>query len=136
MGPKPPTARSDQELFRLELVNLIDQRHELVKLAKLIDWDDFERRWSPQFVAHTGRPAPPTRLMAALLYLRHVHGRALDQFGQGRFKAPDEEKLRHFAEVALIRKRRILLPSPQQGPFTKEAGKVVIDAQGRRVSAQ
>ncbi|MCW7541010.1 arsenate reductase (glutaredoxin) [Aquabacterium sp. A7-Y] len=29
-----------------------------------------------------------------------------------------------------------ILPSPQQGPFTKEDGKVVIDAQGRRVSAQ
>lgn len=26
-----------------------------------------------------------------------------------------------------------ILPSPQQGPFTKEDGEVVIDAQGRRV---
>jgi arsenate reductase (glutaredoxin) len=28
-----------------------------------------------------------------------------------------------------------ILPSPQQGPFTKEDGEVVIDAQGRRVNA-
>jgi arsenate reductase len=27
-----------------------------------------------------------------------------------------------------------ILPSPQRGPFTKEDGEVVIDAQGRRVS--
>lgn len=27
-----------------------------------------------------------------------------------------------------------ILPSPQQGPFTKEDGEVVIDAQGRRVT--
>lgn len=27
-----------------------------------------------------------------------------------------------------------ILPSPQQGPFTKEDGEVVIDAQGRRVN--
>lgn len=27
-----------------------------------------------------------------------------------------------------------ILPSPQQGPFTKEDGEVVIDAQGRRVA--
>jgi arsenate reductase len=26
-----------------------------------------------------------------------------------------------------------ILPAPQQGPFTKEDGEVVIDAQGRRV---
>jgi IS5 family transposase len=38
-----------------------------VGLAALIDWDAFSRQWSPQFVSTTGRPALPTRLMAALL---------------------------------------------------------------------
>ena len=28
-----------------------------------------------------------------------------------------------------------ILPSPQKGPFTKEDGEVVIDAEGRRVTA-
>lgn len=73
MGPKPVDERSDHDLFRTELVNLIDHRHELVKLGELIDWQAFSDEWSPQFVSTTGRPALPTRLMAALLYLKHVY---------------------------------------------------------------
>ena len=73
MGPKPVDERSDHDLFRTELVNLIDHRHELVRLAELIDWQAFADEWSPQFVSTTGRPALPTRLMAALLYLKHVY---------------------------------------------------------------
>jgi transposase, IS5 family len=73
MGPKPAEERSDHDLFRTELVNLIDQRHELVKLAALIDWQAFADKWSAQFESTTGRPALPTRLMAALLYLKHVY---------------------------------------------------------------
>lgn len=72
MGPKPADT-ADQDLFRAELVNLIDQRHEIVRLAALIDWDAFSRQWSAQFISTTGRPALPTRLMAALLYLKHVY---------------------------------------------------------------
>lgn len=44
-----------------------------MRLAVLIDWDAFSQQWSPQFVSTTGRPALPTRLMAALLYLKHVY---------------------------------------------------------------
>ncbi|MCE2914592.1 MAG: IS5 family transposase [Rubrivivax sp.] len=73
MGPKPAESRDDHDLFRTELVNLIDQRHELVRLAELIDWQALTAQWSPQFVSTTGRPALPTRLMASLLYLKHVY---------------------------------------------------------------
>jgi transposase, IS5 family len=73
MGPKPVESTDDHDLFRTELVNLIDQRHELVRLAELIDWQAFANEWSPQFVSTTGRPALPTRLMASLLYLKHVY---------------------------------------------------------------
>lgn len=73
MGPKAQDEGTEHDLFRTELVNLIDQRHELVRLAELIDWEAFSKAWSPQFVSTTGRPALPTRLMAALLYLKHVY---------------------------------------------------------------
>jgi IS5 family transposase len=73
MGPKPAESTDDHDLFRTELVNLIDQRHELVRLAELIDWQAFGNEWSPQFVSTTGRPALPTRLMASLLYLKHLY---------------------------------------------------------------
>lgn len=41
MGPKPVDERSDHDLFRTALVNLIDHRHELVKLGELIDRQAF-----------------------------------------------------------------------------------------------
>jgi len=73
MGPKSRVDVAEQDLFRMELVNLIDQRHELVKLASLIDWSAFSEAWGPKFVSTTGRPALDTRLMASLLYLKHTY---------------------------------------------------------------
>jgi IS5 family transposase len=73
MGPKPVDERSDHDLFRTELVNLIDQRHELAKLGELLEWQSFAQQWGSQFESTTGRPALPTRLMAALLYLKPVY---------------------------------------------------------------
>ncbi len=62
------------DLLRPRLVDLIDMRHELVKLAGLIDWEFFEREWSGFFPSGTGRPATPPRLVAGLMYLQHLHG--------------------------------------------------------------
>ena len=65
--------RSEQDdLLRPRLVELIDMRHELVRLAALIDWDFFEREWSGFFPSSTGRPATSPRLVAGLLYLQHA----------------------------------------------------------------
>lgn len=72
MGPKPPECDSEVDLFRTELINLLDQRHELFKLAELIDWQVFADEWGPKFESTTGRPALSTRLMASLLYLKHA----------------------------------------------------------------
>jgi IS5 family transposase len=52
---------------------MIDMRHELVRLATLIDWEVFEREWAGFFPSHTGRPATLTRLVAGLLYLQHAY---------------------------------------------------------------
>lgn len=37
------------DLLRARLVEIIDLRHELVKLAALIDWEFFEREWAGLF---------------------------------------------------------------------------------------
>ena len=66
-----PTEQDD--LLRPRLVDLIDLRHELVKLTALIDWEVFEREWSGFFPSATGRPAIPPRLVAGLLYLQHAY---------------------------------------------------------------
>ena len=39
--------RNQRELFRPMLTDLIDKRHELVLLADSIDWDYFEKDFSP-----------------------------------------------------------------------------------------
>lgn len=68
--PRPP---EQDDLLRPRLVDMIDPRHELVKLAALIDWGVFEREWAGFFPSHRGRPATEPRLVAGLLYLQHAY---------------------------------------------------------------
>lgn len=67
---RPP---EQDDLLRPRLVDMIDLRHELVKLTALIDWQVFEREWAGFFPSSTGRPATPPRLVAGLLYLQHAY---------------------------------------------------------------
>ena len=68
-----PRPEEQDDLLRPRLVDMIDPRHELVKLAGLIDWEVFEREWAGFFPSHKGRPATPPRLVAGLLYLQHAY---------------------------------------------------------------
>ncbi len=68
---RPP---EHEDLLRPRLVDLIDMRHELVKLAALIDWEFFDQEWAGFFPSTTGRPSTPPRLVAGLMYLQHLHG--------------------------------------------------------------
>jgi len=71
---KPKSRRLEQnDLLRPRLIDMIDMRHELVKLAALIDWEFFEAEWAGFFPSHTGRPATSPRLVAGLLYLQHSY---------------------------------------------------------------
>ena len=72
MPPKKPKLRDD-ELFRMQLNNMIDMEHALVKLAGLIDWSRFDEAYG-RFYTQKGRPALPTRLMAGLHLLKHMEG--------------------------------------------------------------
>src|SRR5215212_9571390 len=70
MGPKPTLAGSG-DLYRSRLDQILDQRHELVRLASLIDWDRFDHEFGG-FYRPLGRPAKPTRLMVGLSHLQHT----------------------------------------------------------------
>jgi transposase, IS5 family len=72
MKPKKRTIEQD-DLLRPRLVDIIDMRHELVKLAALIDWEFFEAEWAGFFPSDQGRPAISPRLVAGLLYLQHSY---------------------------------------------------------------
>lgn len=77
---RPKTSKpSDAELFRMELANMIDQKHELVRLAGLIDWRRFEEAFGPLYKDKIGRPGLPTRLMAGLHLLKHMKGLSDEQ---------------------------------------------------------
>lgn len=69
---KAKSRRPEQDdLLRPRLVDLIDMRHELVKLSDLLDWRFFEEEWAGYFPSHCGRPAASPRLVAGLLFLQH-----------------------------------------------------------------
>ncbi|QRM32956.1 hypothetical protein JO965_26865 (plasmid) [Microvirga sp. VF16] len=70
MGPKP-TLPSSGDLYRSRLDQILDHRHELYRLAGLIDWDRFDHEFG-RFYRPLGRPAKPTRLMVGLSYLQHT----------------------------------------------------------------
>ena len=73
MPPKSPPP-GQPELFRSALVNLVDRRHPLVRLAGLIDWDRFATAFGPLYREGVGRPGLPTRLMVGLHLIKHMDG--------------------------------------------------------------
>ncbi len=67
MKPRKPTQEEPQgELFRIELEQLIDTNHPLVKSAAVMDWAKFDKAFDRLFDDQTGRPPIPTRLMVGL----------------------------------------------------------------------
>jgi len=74
MKPKPTQQDSGTEdLFRAKLRNIINLRHELVRLAELIDWEGMERSFA-RFYHEAGRPGLPIRLVVGLHLLKHIEG--------------------------------------------------------------
>ena len=71
MRPKEPLTTTTDDLFRARLSNIINPRHELVRLAQMIDWRMFETAFGTLY-AEVGRPGLPTRLMVGLHLLKHV----------------------------------------------------------------
>ncbi|NOZ66716.1 MAG: IS5 family transposase [Alphaproteobacteria bacterium] len=71
---KNPKKDRQDDLFRPRLENIIDPRHDLVKLAVLIDWNGLESDLSHFYCAGTGRPAESIRLMTGLCFLKDIKG--------------------------------------------------------------
>lgn len=72
MKPKIREKSVSEDLFRTRLDNIINLRHELVKLSTAIDWDFLDHRVGA-FYATEGRPATPSRLMVGLHILKHMY---------------------------------------------------------------
>jgi transposase, IS5 family len=72
MALREITHEADIDLFRQELVNLVDLRHALCVLAGKIDWAACERQFGGLYAAGTGRPGHPIRLMVGLQLLKYI----------------------------------------------------------------
>jgi len=70
MGPKPRV--TERDFFRQPLLEQINLKHPLVRLAGLIDWGRLGTAMSESFVSRAGRPATSPRLIAGPLYLQHA----------------------------------------------------------------
>ena len=73
MRPKTPEPSGSGDLFRSRLDQIINMRHELVRLADEIDWDWIDGQLADLY-HDNGRPAVPPRFMVGLLFLKHIHG--------------------------------------------------------------
>jgi transposase, IS5 family len=73
MRPRERAETPQSDLFRLKLVNLIDVRHELCRLAERMEWPALVTQFGALY-AEQGRPGVPIRLMVGLHYLKHAYG--------------------------------------------------------------
>jgi len=68
-----PRDDRQKDLLRPPLDQIIDLDHPLARLAREIDWDFLDGRFSAVCRAGPGQPPLPTRLVAGLLILKHMH---------------------------------------------------------------
>ena len=72
MRPRKPGKSGTDDLFRSRLDQIIDMRHELVRLADTIDWEWLDSEIAETF-ADDGRPGTESRFMIGLLLLKHIY---------------------------------------------------------------
>jgi len=73
MRPKSEPKHPQREMFAVELEQMIDMRHPLVRLGQSLAWDGFEEALGATYHPTQGAPGISTRLMVALHYLKYQH---------------------------------------------------------------
>jgi len=68
-----PRDDRQKDLLRPALEEIIDMRHPLVRLAAQIDWKFLDGRFGSVCQPGPGQPGLPTRLVAGLFILKHMH---------------------------------------------------------------
>ncbi len=70
MKSKGQKVDNTADLFRSELKNILNLRHELCLLSKLVNWAALDQTFGDFFPSEVGYPATPTRLVVGLFYLK------------------------------------------------------------------
>jgi IS5 family transposase len=73
MRPKERRESGQNDLFKARLDQIVDLNHALARLTRAIDWRFLEERFGAVYDDDPGRPPLPTRLMAGLAILKHMH---------------------------------------------------------------
>jgi len=73
MRPRERRETGQNDLFKARLDQIVDMSHPLVKLAGAIDWGFLETSFGAVYSDGPGQPPLPTRLMAGLAILKHMH---------------------------------------------------------------
>src|ERR1700753_1831739 len=73
MRPTKAGQGGQQDLLRSRLDQIVDLAHPLTKLARSIDWPFLDQRLGAVHTDHPEGPPSPTRLMAGLAILKHMH---------------------------------------------------------------
>ena len=68
-----PRDDRQKDLLRPALEEIIDLGHPLARLAREIDWDFLDCRFGSACTASSGQLPLPTRLVAGLFILKHMH---------------------------------------------------------------
>ena len=71
MQPKPKDSQGN--LFSSKLEQIINNKHPLCELARVIDWSEFDKAFGKLYDPGFGRPAKSTRLMVGLHYLKYSY---------------------------------------------------------------
>jgi IS5 family transposase len=67
---------SQSDLFSPRLSNILNPRHEMMVLEKMVNWDELEQEFADCYLSNYskgGCPPKPIRLMVGLLLLQHMH---------------------------------------------------------------
>lgn len=73
MRPPKQSETGQTDMFQARLDQILNLDHELVRLARLIDWRFIEARCGAAYSEAVGHPPLPTRLMAGLAILKHTY---------------------------------------------------------------
>jgi transposase, IS5 family len=73
MRPRERQDSGQNDLFKARLDQIVDLKHPLAKLSRTVDWRFLEEQFGAVYTDKPGHPPLPTRLMAGLAILKHMH---------------------------------------------------------------
>jgi hypothetical protein len=73
MRPNERRDSGQSDFFKARLDQIVAMDHALAKLASTVDWGFLEERLGAVYSDKPGQPPLPTRLMAGLSFLTHMH---------------------------------------------------------------